>query len=51
MAKERDAFNKQRKKLDLVLPQLSVDEMRFLNPKLNKYEAEKEVYYKKTHLY
>lgn len=48
---EKEAFNKQRKKLDLVLPQLTADEMRFLNPGLNKYEAEKEVYYKKAKLY
>lgn len=51
LTKEKDAFNKQRKKLDLILPQLSADEMRFLNPRLNKYEAEKEIYYKKTELY
>ncbi|XP_022179687.1 trichohyalin-like isoform X2 [Myzus persicae] len=51
IVKEKDAFSKLRKKLDLVLPQLSGDEMRFLDPKLNKYEAEKEVYFKKTQLY
>ncbi|XP_060863799.1 trichohyalin-like isoform X2 [Metopolophium dirhodum] len=51
IAKEKDAFSKLRKKLDLVLPQLSGDEMRFLNPKLNKHEAEKEVYFKTTQLY
>lgn len=45
------AFDKQRKKLDLILPQLSADEICFLNPKPKKYEAEKEVYYKKTQLY
>ncbi|CAI6364686.1 unnamed protein product [Macrosiphum euphorbiae] len=51
IAKEKDAFSKLRKKLDLVLPQLSGDEMRFLDPKLNKHEAEKEVYFKTTQLY
>jgi len=51
IAKEKEAFGKLRKKLDLVLPQLSESEMRFLDPKLNKQEAEKEVYFKKTQLY
>lgn len=43
-------FYTQRKKLDLVLPRLSADEMHFLSPELNKYKAEKEVYHKKTYL-
>ncbi|KAF0766877.1 spindle pole body component 110-like [Aphis craccivora] len=43
IAKEKDEFGKLRKKLDVVLPQLSEDEIRFLNPNLNKYEAEKEI--------
>ncbi|XP_060835407.1 interaptin-like isoform X1 [Rhopalosiphum padi] len=51
ISKEKDEFSKLRKKLDLVLPQLSGDEMRFLDPNLNKYEPEKEVYFKKTQLY
>jgi len=51
IAKEKDAFSKLRKKQDLVLPHLSGDEMRFLDPKLNKYKAENEVYFKKTQLY
>ncbi|CAH1724629.1 unnamed protein product [Aphis gossypii] len=51
IAKEKEEFGKLRKKLDVVLPQLSGDEIRFLNPNLNKYEAEKEVYFKKTQFY
>lgn len=51
LAKEKEIFNKQRKKLNLVLPQLSSEEMHFLNPNLNKYEAEKEVHYKKSQFY
>ncbi|XP_025206065.1 spindle pole body component 110-like isoform X2 [Melanaphis sacchari] len=51
IVKDKDELSKLRKKLDLVLPQLSGDEMRFLDPNLNKYEAEKEVYFKKTQLY
>lgn len=50
LAKEKEAFKKQLKKLDLVLPQLSSDEISFLHPTLNKYEAEKDIHYKKIHL-
>ncbi|XP_025422156.1 fas-binding factor 1-like isoform X1 [Sipha flava] len=47
LAKEKEAFKKQLKKLDLVLPQLSSDEISFLHPTLNKYEAEKDIHTRK----
>ncbi|XP_050443587.1 fas-binding factor 1-like [Adelges cooleyi] len=51
LANKRDDFDKQRKRLDLILPHLSADEMYLSGPKINKCTAENEAYYRKTQLY